>query len=189
MTNYGISIYFYVEIHYVKIQQNTSYTSMPTSMDIIGYLWCFFLDKLQDFWHFKDHLHSRAQWSTRGSQDRLRRHPLQRWRRCVVTRSQFFSEAKWKCSWNSRLSPFFSEFPLYSLEVFSMPETSSFPWVNHEISGVDNFSLNFTLSNIVWLVEPTPLKNDGVSWDYYFQYMEKKSKPPTSCPFLGDTWW
>jgi hypothetical protein len=40
-----------------------------------------------------------------------------------------------------------------------MPETSSFPWVNHEISGVDNFSLNFTLSNIVWLVEPTPLKN------------------------------
>ena len=44
-----------------------------------------FPDKLHDFWHFKDHLHSRAQWSTRGSQDLLRRHPLQRWSRCVET--------------------------------------------------------------------------------------------------------
>jgi len=98
------------------------------------------------------------------------------------------NEAKWFFSWNSRLSPFFSEFSLYSLEVFSMPETSSFPWVNHEISGVDNFSLNFTLSNIVWLVEPTPLKNMS-QLGLLFPIYGKKSKPPTSCPFLGDTWW
>ena len=34
----------------------------------------------------------------------------------------------------------------------------------------------------IWLVVSTPLKNMKVTWDYYSQYMEKKtcSKPPTS---------
>ena len=32
---------------------------------------------------------------------------------------------------------------------------------------------------IYWLVVSTPLKNSS-SWDYYSQYMEKCSKPPTS---------
>ena len=35
--------------------------------------------------------------------------------------------------------------------------------------------------NHVWLVVSTPLKNMKVSWDYYSQYTEKYSKPPTRC--------
>ena len=183
MTNYGISIYFYV-----KIQQNTSYTSMSTSMDIYG---VFFPtnSRISDI--------SRIT-STAGLNGRLAGLRIgfgdTPFSDDVVASwpgHEFFprqNEAKWFFSWNSRLSPFFSEFPLYSLEVFSMPETSSFPWVNHEISGVDNFSLNFTLSNIVWLVEPTPLKNMS-QLGLLFPIYGKKSKPPTSCPFLGDTWW
>ena len=39
-------------------------------------------------------------------------------------------------------------------------------WVNYLVGGI-----------------PTPMKNMKVSWDYYSQYMEKCSKPPTSIWF------
>jgi hypothetical protein len=37
----------------------------------------------------------------------------------------------------------------------------------------------FMMEYPIWLVVSPPLKNMKVSWDYYSQYMEKSSRPPT----------
>ena len=57
------------------------------------------------------------------------------------------------------------------------PGSDQLSWVSSRwwwTNMVTYSSYGKTWNNIIWLVvEPTPLKNMKVSWDYYSQYMEK----------------